>query len=113
MTSGVAHGGARALDNLVTKQALALARKKIQSARDWWRVRNLNFSGHSGLRLVTVVGLDFEPRAVTEFTVQLFLVESRRPRARGGLEVVESSSVAPLSVRCWRSSVWFRGVAEL
>jgi len=90
----VAHGGASAFDNRVTKQAPALAFKKIQSARDWWRPRNLNFSGHSGLRLVTIGGPDFERRAVTEFTVQLLLVESRRPRARGGLEVVESSSVA-------------------
>ena len=71
-----------------------MTRKKIQLARDWWRVRNLNFSSHSGLRLATIVGLDIERGAVTEFIVQMLLVESRRPRARGGLEVVESSSVA-------------------
>jgi hypothetical protein len=51
------------------------------------------FLRHSGQRLVTIVGLDVERRAVTEFTVQSLLVESRLPRARDGLEVVESSSV--------------------
>ena len=47
-------------------------------------------SCHVGLRLVTIVGLDFGRRLVVELGVEPLLVEPRHPGTGGDLEVFES-----------------------
>ena len=47
------------------------------------------FSGRIGLRLMTVVGLDFGWRPIVELAVKSLFVEPRHPGAGGDLKVVE------------------------
>ena len=53
----------------------------------------MDLSGQVGPRLVTIVVLDFEWRAVVELAVKSFLVEPRDPCTRGDFEIVKALPV--------------------